>query len=375
MKPTPYAVSLILMFAAVARAQSLHLAGTMQVFYANSFTRGIAGSGAGELIQRFDADDMRGFGIEPAFPGVQIVRGVWLQRTEVGGGVADGGAVVTLYTEDPLRPNYPDLQFPLVSVPASAAYYPPTPTLFGDTYFAMPFPVPVPIGRDVFVGYTVNATTSQFGGRRLNFLSSNPAATLNDQPGAGLPSSPPEEANYRLFRNTTTDELTYLNGGQFAIDLLTSTPGGCATARTNQSSYAFSGAPTGTTSMLSGLHPDAAFPPRNPGRADDVGFFFVDQVMATGDPVLFLASLTGFGPIMPLDQVVPGSVGGLCLPEADLIPLVIVPLAANDTAYMLWTIEGALRPSLLGMSWVQQAIGLDSVNGVLRGSMCVRQRF
>lgn len=377
MKPTYFACSLVLTFAAVARAQSLHLAGTMQVANPNNFTRGLGGDAAGELIQRFDADDMRGFGIEPQFPGMQIVRGVWLQTREVGGGgIPDGGSVVTLYTEDPLRPNYPDLQFPLVSIPSSAAYAPaPVPLLLlGDRIFPTPFPVAVPMGKDLFVGFTVNATVG-IGGRRLNHLSHLPTSNINDRAGSGLPTFPPEQASYRLYRNLATDELTYESGGQYAMDFLTVTPGGFPTAKTNQVSFQISNWGAGATSMLSGLHPDAASPPRNPGRADDVGFYFTDREMAAGDPVLFLASFTGFGPIVPLDQIMPGSYGGLCLPETELVPLAMVPLAANRTASMLWTIDGALRPSLLGLSWVQQAIGLDSADGVFRGSMCVRQRF
>ncbi len=39
--------------------------------------------------------------------------------------------------------------------------------------------------------------------------------------------------------------------------------------------------------MLSGLHPDAASPPRNPGRADDVSFVYGDYALPLGSPVLF----------------------------------------------------------------------------------------
>lgn len=372
--PLAAAFPLALLLSAAATGQQLQFAGTMQRNQPGGFTRGSAGSNAGELLQRFDADDMRGFGIEPGFPGVQVVRGIWMQAKTILPGFSDGGPRLSLYIEDPLRPNFPDLQSPLFVWNSAVGVSPPL-AVNGDTYFALPTPVMVPIGQDLFVGYTVNASSGPVNGRMINILPSSATSTTGDLPGAGMPLSPPEEAGIRLFRNLTTDAMHYEVGGQYMIELITATPSGFPTALTNQGNFNVGLTPPGGTSMLSGLHPDAAFPPRNAGRADDVGFLFTDQGMQAGDPVLFLASLSGFGPVTPLDQMAPGSVGALCLPDLDAIPLAIVPLGTNFRASIVWTIDSAVRPLLLGNSWALQAIGYDSVDGVLRGSMCCRQRF
>lgn len=363
-------IPLVLLFAAALPAQ-LFLAGTSQRTVANSYTRAMAGFGAGELLQKFDADQLRGFGIEAAFPNVQTVRGVVLQVRDFGSSVPDGSFTLSLYTEDPLRPDFPELSSPLVSLPGLIANGFP----LGVTTVVFPNPVGVPIGRDLFVGVRVNAMTSQFGGTRLNVLFGNAGASNYELPGGGLPTSPPEQASHRLFRDVVTDAVTYQSSGQYMIDLLTSAPSGFPSALTNQANYALSTIVPGCTTMLSGLHPDAASPPRRPGRVDEVGFVYTDPLLAPGDPVLFVASFGTFGPIVPLHQLVPGSVGGLCLPTTDLFPLGIVALGAGNSAFLMQTLDPAVRPALHGQAWVQQAIGYDLVNGVLRGSQCGRQRF
>jgi hypothetical protein len=205
-------------------------------------------------------------------------------------------------------------------------------------------------------------------------LSSTPGTAPYDLAGAGLPSSPPEANSFRLVRDLN-NQLTYQSRGYYTMDLLTLAPGGFPTALTNQTNCGISTTVPGATTMLSGLHPDVTSPPANPGRADDVGFLYYDPGMPTGMPVAFLAAFGGFGPIVRLATIVPGSVGGSCLDSASSAVLGFAMLDQNGVAYYMTPVPAAARPLLAGLSWAQQAIGFDTNTGVLRGSQCGRQRF
>lgn len=356
--------------ATVMPAQTLIPAGTSLHTYANSFTRGLAGMGAGELVQRFDADMIRGFGVEAAYPGQQVVRGVSIHGRDFGGSVPNGLVDVTLYTEDPANPDYPLLTQPLGSVTGVALQSFP----FALTYVYFTPPVLAPVGGDLFVGVKVNATTSQIGGARLNLLPGIVSSSLPyDLAGAGMPTSPPSANSSRLFRDLTTNAMTYQSRGQYMIELLTTAPGGFPATLSNQTSI--SNPPPGATTMMSGLYPDAASPPLNANRVDDVGFVYVDPVLAIGSPVAFIASFADFGPVVALDTLVPGSVGGLCLEPSALFPLAVATLSTGHDAWVQTTIAPAVRPALHGQFWTQQAIGFDLTTGVLRGTLCGKQKF
>jgi hypothetical protein len=243
------------------------------------------------------------------------------------------------------------------------------------TLVVFPVPVLVPAGRDLFVGVRINATSSQIAGTRLNYLPGVVSAVTHDLPGAGLPTTPAAANSFRLLRDLVTNELTYQARGQYMMDLLTRSPGGCPTALTNQANYTISGSPPGATTLMSGLHPDAASPPVNTNREDDVGFAYTDPGLAAGMPVAFTASFAGFGPIVPLATLVPGSVGGCCIGSSTSTVLGIAVLDEQHFAYLNTTVPDFMRPMLRGTSWVQQAFGLDTSAVVLRGSQCGRQRF
>lgn len=347
-------------------AQAPQLAGSVLRFQTTSYTRGIfgAGGGAGELMQRFDASDITGYGVEPGSPGMHVIRGVvFVAQTFV----STNPVTISLYTEDPARPDYPDLQHPLGGVGGLH------PTNF-PTVNTVIFPTPIaaPSGRDLFVAFGIAAETQSFAGSWLGFVRGTPSATSPyDLAGPAMPTSPPEANSNLLYRDLATDVLTYAGRGQYFLDLLTTSPSGFVTARTNQ---AYQLGFPGITTLMSGLHPDAASPPLHPGRADDIGFVFADWGNTVGSAVTFLASFQGFGPEVPLAHLVPGSLGALCLDPASTLVIGYGLLDNQHSAALLVPIPAAVRPILGGATFSQQAIGLGAA-GALRGSQCVTQRF
>ncbi len=354
----------LLTLPAVAAAQSYQMAGSLLRISSATYSRGTFGTGAGELLQRFDADDLTGYGIEIGTPGMQVVRGVVLGGRDFGGG--SNLVDVTLYTEDPARPGHPDLGAPLGGT--TGVQLPGQVLSFAFVYF--PAPVRAPLGRDLFVGVRIPPSSGTFAGAWLMVLT----GTV-DVAGPGLPTSPPEANSYRLYRNVTTNGLAYGSRGQFLIDLLTTSPSGMAATISNQASYPVAGLPPGVTTLLSGLHPDAASPPRNAGRADDLAFLFTDVDLVPGSLVAFLASFQGFGIVQPLASLVPGSVGGVCLDQPSAFVTGLGWLDQQRSAAYVTTVAPGARLVLRGASWAQQAIAFDSQNGVLRGSQCARQHF
>lgn len=354
---------------AVAVRAQLFAAGASQTTSSVLFTRGSAGLGAGELIQRFDADDWRGFGVDASFQGFQLVAGVLVAGRDFGSNTINGLVDVYLYAEDPTTPNFPDLATPLAHVDDVQL-----PPLFGAATVVFPQPGQLPVGSDVFVGVRVKPTTSSFGGARLAVVYGYALGSSYDLAGGGMPTTPPVANSYRMFRDLTTNTVVPESRGQYMIELLTVTPSGAPTAITNQVNFAGSNFPPGTTSMMSGLHPDAAAPPAHAGRVDDVAFLFGDWTMPAQSPVAFLGAFADFGPVVPLDMLVPGSLGSLCLDQAALFPLGVAPLNAGR-AFLLTSIPTAVRPLLAGEAWTQQAIALDPTNGTLRGSQCGKQHF
>ena len=361
--------ALCLLGITAACAAQMFPAGTSLAASSVLFTRGGAGLGEGELIQRFDADDWRGFGVGPNYQGFQEVLGVRLAGRDFGSNTINGLVDVYVYGEDAANPNFPDLTAPLAQQ-ANVAL----PSLFGATAVLFASPALLPTGQDLFVGVRVKPTSSNFGGARLAMLPGYAAGSNYDLAGAGMPTTPAVHNSYRMFRNLTSNALTPESRGQYMIELFTSTPSGAPTARTNQANFIQSTAPTGSTSMMSGLHPDAASPPHNAGRADEIGFLYGDSSITAQSPVAFLAAFADFGSNVPLANAIPGSLGGICLDSAAMFPLGI-GFVFNNRAWYGTPLPPAARAVLSGQFWTQQAVALDTTTGTLRGTQCGKQHF
>jgi hypothetical protein len=165
--------------------------------------------------------------------------------------------------------------------------------------------------------------------------------------------------------------LSYNTKRQLVIDLLTPNPGCAATAVTNQAQYAISNAVPGSGGLLSALHPDARSAPLNPGRADDIGFSYLDPTHADGTFVLFFADFTGFGPELSLQGIVAGSRGVVCLPVATLQNFGSAVTTAG-AAHLHIPIPAPVRAVLAGVPMFMQALAFDVV---LHATPCVRRVF
>lgn len=350
------ALLFVAMSGAAALSQAPQVVGTTLRVATLTISRGLLGSSAGEIIQRFDASQLTGFGVEDAYPGSQVVRGVLLTLYPF-----SATCDVIIYGEDPAAPNYPDLNNPLATALGVV------PQFFAPTTVLFSAPALVPLGRDVFVSVRVGP------GTYVGFLSTA-GTTYFDLPGPGWPTSPPEEASYCSFRIGTASTVTYGDRGQFTIDLITRTPSGVPTAITNQGSQPPTQVAPGGTSMVSGLHPDAGSPPLHPGRADDVGYMYRDFDLAPGSLVVFLGSFQGFGPFVPLASVIPGSTGVSCLDLSDAFVINAAVLDSNFVAYHTLALPPSVRTSL-PQSWAQQGIGYDATANVLHAAPCGKQTF
>jgi hypothetical protein len=339
----------------------LQPAGTSLGTSTTTVTRGGVGNGTGELLQRFDADQLHGFGADAAHPGFQVVHGVQLLAQSFGTSIPDSSMTVSIYTEDPNNPNYPDLTQSLASV---ASVWPG----FGFSPAIANFPQPAlcPVGMDVFVGIQLNAASSF--GTMIGVLYGTQGSSSFELCGGAMPTSPPDQNSYRLLRQTGANTATYQSRGTYLCDLLTEAPSGAAGA------VFIPTVGPGSTSMLSGLYPDASNPPHNNNRADNLSFVYRDYGIAASSPVAYIAAFAGFGPLVPLATLVPGSVGGLCLDQAQLFPLA-VGVTNNGYHWVETVVPASVRLVISGTSWTQQAIGFDLATGTLRGTQCVRQQL
>ena len=271
-------------------------------------TRG--NNNAGQILCRYDRDDYREWGLNTAAtPQTQIQGAVAFIQDQNDGTVEQFSLVG--YGEDPARANFPLLTppvFNLTGINMPPTVNPPGPRAYRlGVAFAAPFTFPTT--ADIFLGVGVPAlisTTGPTDGLYVGVVSvNNPAVnpTTFDLPGpAGQfpggsisngsytcyvlnTATPPGTANYATASATSLE--------QPAFDWLVSggTAGGVALAQTNQSTYAVSNAPQGTSDFISGLHPDING--ANAGRADNLGFAVTihNSQVAAGQPVFVLMAL------------------------------------------------------------------------------------
>ncbi len=372
-------------------AQTAQAGGFLHNVGIGATSRGSMAGRAGELLFRFDSSDYTAIGrpqnTSPTANDIDGIRFI-LQDQDA---LTVEPYNLNIYGEDPLNPDFPNFAagapggtnalgtFGPFNSPAGAAG--PAAWFITVTFTT---PVGVPAGQDMFLGvdlaaaagagWTADGLSVQISlGTNPNF----PPPTTNTYDLQGPALISPFSNSYGLVHDRTNSLFAYGGKRQGAIDIMTLGPAGVGTAITNQPNYPTSNAAPGTASFMSGLHPDAANPPLNGARVDDIGYVYFDHVLPTGSLVLYLADLAVSPVQLPLAQFVPGSVGVVCLTPA-LTTLSFAVTATQGagamTSFNLF-IPAAARNTLLGSSFAFTAIGFDPVAGILRGAPCVTQKF
>lgn len=335
---------------------------------ASNASRGGLLSAAGTLYARFDRDDCTGWGLSSSVANAREIRGVRFVSQDQNGATPEQ-YWITILTEDPAVPGYPDPTQVLGSFgPFTHAATAPGPATWTNTH-VFPTPVLVPANRDVFVGVRVTAAPlwPSDGHSVMCTLGILSQWSIYDRPGA----APIQHGSYALTADAS-GTLFYRNTRQLLIDLLIDGPGGAATAITNQSTYPSSNTAPGTGGYLSGLHPDARLPSATPGRLDDLGFVYLDPALPTGMPVFFLADIGNLGAEVRLDLLIPGSIGSACLSPNALV--IGYGLQFAGQCYHAFPLPTSLRPTIAGTNLLQQGLALDP-SFAMRASPCLRQQL
>lgn len=295
---------------------------------------------AEEDLNRIDADDYRGFGLDRnGQVGIQGMV-VWLQDDNDATRETFG---VVGYPEDPARANYPDLANQRLNI--GGIQMPPTGATPGGVAYELTFgftqPVTFAPGTDLFLGLSLPAMpsgTPPYDGLWAGIAANDntiAGVTTFDLPGPrGAQGGGVFMDSYLLFVINGSPLYGTPNAvsmAQLALDvnLVGGTVGGVALARTNQTSYPSSNAPYATSNFLSGSHPDVSG--FNAGRADDIGFGITahPSQVAAGSPALVLVAL---GP-NNLGTIPVSAIGGAGSPDS--AGFVCVDLSLNSTAFVL----------------------------------------
>ena len=327
--------------------------------------RGVVGQST-ELL-RIGKLDYRGWGVTSKDPTSHYIYGV---QFVVQDQLCLTRETLTLvgYEESVTKPHYPDMGKPFFS--GVKVTLPPG---FGAQAFLVTTvfktPAKVKVGQDVFIGAILpKAPIPYLDGLSIHFVRGVPYSKNDyDLAGPGLPATKPLSCYGHTVSSARNDPIEV----QWRFDPLLQSTSGVATATTNQIRYKISAIKPGTASFFSGLHPDAAFPPKNQGRMDSIGFRVHDGDLAN-DLVAFFFSLnfsTG-------NLFYPGLDGCVCI---DLSTLFVAGIKLADTKGEAWihvdlgSAGNPVRVFLRGTKIVWYAIGMDK--NILRASPCAMQRF
>ena len=333
--------------------------------------------GPGAAYARIDAEDYIGWATDPAFPGVRVITGIDCIVQDQDAVLTPEGFDVGIFPEGP--PGFPAPIGGVIGAIAVPGPVAPAVGVVAAAYVAVAFgpPILMPIGSDVFIGLIFPAAPA-WPADGISFqvvlgLPLGAAFPTFDMagPAMGPPVGPFTPANSYGAYAPLGGVPFYGSRRQIWADIDSPAPGGVVTTMALEASFPIAAAAPGTTSFMSGLHPDAAFPPLNPGRADDVGCVVYDSVSPAGSPVFFLADF-GLGFEIPLSFFSPGAVGTFCLPMGISTGL---GFTAGGTASLVLAIAPGARPGLLGLELTQQAVTFDPVAGVLRGTPCGSQKM
>jgi hypothetical protein len=333
-------------------------------------TRGQLGFAAGQMLGRIDADDCRGLGAGPTgateFTGLRAV--VQDQNPSTPGSIS-----LYLYGEQPGRPDFPTQ--PAAAAPGTTALggvtnivvgggMPPAPAAWIISVgFATP--LSLPSGQDLFIGLEVGpAPTWPLDGESLQFHLAVGTALA---PGPGLIA----QGSYLLDHVPATALLAYtITMRQGMVEPMVQAGRGRGSAVALVSVNGFESA---NGSFLGGLHPDAAAPPLNAGRADDLGYVVFDAVVT--DLVVYAGDISGTFSAnpLPLGSVVPGGQGLFCLAGSAIVLGFRLGSGTGQDRFD-FRLSPAARTLVRGIDFTSQAVVIDAL-GVPTGTPCMRQRL
>ena len=329
---------------------------------------------------RIDHEHYAGWGADPANPGSRTIQGMRLVIQDQVGSTAESYGIA-IYREDPTLPNYPDIAAPL----ATAGPFPTAPNglttaAVFDVLANFATPVAAPTNEDLFLALDL-PQPSAGGTWPTDGLSLHAIYYVNvtsgsfDLPGGSHPTTPPEQGNGGYHVPSIGLGPTYTTTPrQWKLEPIVPGATGVPGTITNQTTAPQSTLAPGTSSMASGLFPDATNPPRNPGRLDDISGRWFRSGAPNNTPVFFLLDLGTFGPEIPMSTILPGSTGVSCLnlATAELIGL---SFTLNGEATFPIAIPASARPLLAGVSLMHQAAGFNASTGGVDANGCTRQVF
>lgn len=301
------------------------------------------------------------------------------------------------YPGDPLNADFPDINNGVVG---ATAFVLPLGTGIGAFNGTANFATPILASSltDAYVGIQINSPWTIVNGQITDGLSvwecrsTAPTTPVTgqswDEPGGSIPSGNPANRFSGFYVATPPTGPSYPIRTQYKIQPLVPISGGVAGALTNQTGHPESTATAtagfavqdpgaGTACMFSALYPDAAAPPANTGRVDEISQMFENPALAAGSPVFFLIDIGAFGPEVPARNFVPGSTGVSCLSFGTMQNLgfsSLTTIGTTQRARWVATFPAAARPLLSGIDWLQQAVALDIGTNSIHASACTRQR-
>ncbi len=328
---------------------------------------------------RLDSDRYAGWGVDASSPGMRTVTGITGTIQDQIGNTPETYDLL-VYTEDPAN-----LDYPLVTAPQGMAGPFPTPasTATGAIAFgySMNFATPMttPANADVFLGIGLpqpTGTTWPNDGLSCHamYYVFQPPATSYDLAGPAQPSGPPGEGQSGYYVPSSTLGPTYTTTSrQWMIEAIVPGAAGVACTVTNQTSAVASNAPPGMAGGGSGLYPDAANPPLNPGRMDDIVSRWFMAGMPDNSAVFFFASFQPIAPDIPLSLFVPGE-GAVCI-DTTSFSQIALGFTSGGEATFAWNFSPTARTLIGGLSIVHQSIGIDPATSMAYANGCTRQSF
>lgn len=378
-KPLPLLSVLILATAPALAQDNLGVLNRTDTSFTSRGSNVSPNSNPSYVIARLDKEYYAGWGVDPANPGMRQIRGVHaLIQDQIGNTPETYGVLV--FTEA-AAPNFPDITTPLASVgpfptPGSTV----TTAIVWDVTVSFTTPVLAPASGDVFLGLDYPQPlvgvwpTDGLSSHALYFTGVTTSG-FSDQPGASHPVTPPEEAGNGSWYVPSLPALgvTYTTvPRQWKIEPIVSGAVGVAGTITNQTTAPLSNAAPGTSSMASGLHPDAQNPPLTAGRADDIASRWFKSGTPDGTPVFFMMDLGTFSPEIPVSALLAGSTGVVCLNLSSLV-VVGIGFTTTNQAFLTLPISPAARTYIAGTSIMHQSAALDMITSVAHANGCTRQ--